>query len=67
MQVITFPESLNGKTGLICSYLGSPDIFRSMRVDTIVNKAKRSKEYTIGLDWTMATEWKKPRYNVFSP
>jgi hypothetical protein len=66
-RVVTFPGSINGETGLTCSYLGSPGEFKDMKIDTIVNKARRSKEYTIGLNWTMASEWKNPRFNVFSP
>jgi hypothetical protein len=66
-RVVTFPESINVETGLTCSYLGSPDEFRSMGIDAIVDKAKRAKEYTVGLNWTVASELKNPRYNLLSP
>lgn len=41
-RVISFPESLNGETGLTCSYLGGPRDFERLTVDAIMIKAKKS-------------------------
>jgi len=40
MRVITFPESLNGETGLICSYLGGPSDFSNLEVSEIIEAAR---------------------------
>ena len=66
-RVITFPESLNGETGLVCSYLGRPDEFRDMTIDQIVTKARSAKHITTGLNWISADVWRNPRYNLLTP
>ncbi len=38
-RVITYPESLNGESGLICSYLGDHKDFSRMTVEEILKKA----------------------------
>lgn len=63
-RVITVPESLNGETGLVCKYLGSPDMFRELSIHQIVELAKRKQHITQGLNWTTASEWRDPRFNL---
>ncbi len=46
MRVITFPDSLNGETGLVCSYLGSVREFSRMKVYEILDCAKACKGLT---------------------
>jgi hypothetical protein len=67
MRVITVPESLNGESGLICSYLGDPKEFTRMSVEDIVKKARGLKHVTTGNAWTVAADWKNPRFNLLSP
>jgi hypothetical protein len=54
MRVITFPESLNGETGLVCSYLGSPAEFRDFEVYEILEQARGSKGVTHGVNFVSA-------------
>jgi len=67
MRVITVPGSLNGESGLICSYLGGPREFTKMSVEDIIKKARGLKHVTTGNAWTVATDWKNPRFNLLSP
>ena len=67
MRVISIPESLNGESGLVCSYLGGPKEFSGMKVEEIIKKAREMKHITTGNAWTVAAEWKNPRFNLLSP
>ena len=67
MRVISLPESLNGESGLVCSYLGGPNEFSGMKVEEIIKKARGMKHITTGNAWTVAAEWKNPRFNLLSP
>lgn len=40
MRVVTFPESLNGETGLICRHLGGPEEFERTSITDIVWRSK---------------------------
>lgn len=40
MRVVTVPNTLNGKTGLICSYLGNRKTFEQLTVSQILEKSK---------------------------
>ena len=51
MRVITFPESINGETGLVCSYLGGANEFSSLKVYEILEKARTSKGITHGVNF----------------
>jgi hypothetical protein len=53
-RVITFPESLNGETGLVCSYLGNPVEFCNLKVYEILEQARRSKGITHGVNFVSA-------------
>jgi DNA primase catalytic subunit len=63
LRVITVPETLNGETGLICSSY-NPSEFRLSSIQEIIEKAKRKKHITTGLNWITATAWKNPRFNL---
>jgi DNA primase catalytic subunit len=54
-RVISMPESLNAKTGLLCSYLGETDEFRYLTIDDILRKARHSKAFITGLNFTKAS------------
>ena len=54
MRVITFPESLNGETGLVCSYLGDPAEFCDLKVYDILDQARASKGITHGVNFVSA-------------
>ena len=54
-RIITFPGSLNGETGLICSYLGGPKEFRSKYASRIVWDSEALK-YFFDLNWTRGSE-----------
>ena len=41
MRVITFPESLNGETGLVCSRARLEDFLRTVPVETLLKVKKR--------------------------
>jgi hypothetical protein len=43
MRVISFPDSLNAETGLICSYLGSREKFESVGLTEILRESRRAK------------------------
>jgi hypothetical protein len=51
LRVITFPESLNGETGLICSYLGGTNEFSGMKVYEILEGANSAKVRTSGINF----------------
>lgn len=51
MRVVTFPESLNGETGLICKYLGGPKEFERTSISDILWRSKASK-YFHNTTWT---------------
>jgi hypothetical protein len=50
MRVVTFPESLNGETGLICKYLGGPKEFEKTSIPDIIWRSKASK-YFYNTSW----------------
>ena len=54
MRVITFPESLNGETGLVCSYLGTPTEFSHLKVCEILEQARISKGIIHGVTFVTA-------------
>ena len=60
---ISFPESLDGETGLKCSYLGSPDEFRDLEVEDIIQKAANVKHTTTTFNRLSTTNWKNTPYN----
>ena len=62
-RVISFPESLNGETGLVCSYLGRTRDFERLTVKAILDKARARKHIVQGLNWIQASEWTNPRFN----
>jgi hypothetical protein len=43
MRVITFPGSLNGRSGLVCSYLGGPAEFERSSIDDIVSESRTQR------------------------
>jgi DNA primase catalytic subunit len=45
MRVVTFPGSLNGKTGLVCSYLGKPTDFESLSISDILFRSRAMKYF----------------------
>ena len=51
LRVITFPESLNGETGLVCSYLGDPSEFSGLKVNEILERAKSAKGRMTGINF----------------
>jgi len=51
LRVITFPESLNGETGLICSYLGGANEFSGLNVYEILESAKAAKGSNSGINF----------------
>jgi hypothetical protein len=54
MRVMSVPESLNGVTGVSCSYLGDNNQFKRLSVDEILRKAKGAKALINGLHWSTA-------------
>jgi len=54
MRVITFPESLNGETGLVCSYLGYPAEFCDLSVSDVLEKARAVKGIIDGINFVTA-------------
>ena len=65
-RVMTVPETLNGKTGLVCNNYSSDEL-RALSIEEIVDNARKRKHIISGNEWTVATEWKNPRYNLLSP
>jgi hypothetical protein len=51
MNLILLPESLNGETGLVCSYLGKPNAFSGLKVYEILEGMKAAKELTSGVNF----------------
>jgi len=51
LRVITFPESLNGETGLVCSYLCGANEFSGLKVYQIIEAAKSAKGFTSGINF----------------
>jgi hypothetical protein len=54
LRVVTFPESLNGRTGLICSYLGGPKDFENTSISDVLWRSKASM-YFYGTGWETMT------------
>lgn len=54
MRVISMPESLNGVTGVSCSYLGDSKQFKRLTVEEIMRKALGAKASISGLNWSSA-------------
>jgi hypothetical protein len=54
MRVITFPESLNGETGLVCSYICGANEFSDLKVYEILEAAKSAKGLTSGINFVSA-------------
>jgi DNA primase catalytic subunit len=54
-RVMSMPESLNAKTGLLGSYLGDSDEFRYLTIDDILRKARHSKASITGVNFTRAS------------
>lgn len=51
MRVVTFPESLNGETGLMCKYLGGPEEFERTSVQDILWRSKATRYfYNMGFE-----------------
>ena len=46
-----FPESTNGETGLVCSYLGGANEFSGLNVYEILEGAKAAKGITQGVNF----------------
>ena len=65
-RVMTIPETLNGATGLVCNSYCSDDL-RELSIHEIVANARKHKHLTTGNAWTVATDWKNPRFNLLSP
>ncbi|MGD0805447.1 MAG: hypothetical protein ABSA11_15415 [Candidatus Bathyarchaeia archaeon] len=59
LRVITFPESLNGETGLVCSHLGGAIEFNSLKVYEILEGAKSAKGLTSGFNFVSADKIRK--------
>ena len=51
MRVITFPESLNASTGLICSCLGSPHEFRDTTISLVLRRSRSARGVVSGASW----------------
>ena len=54
MRVMSVPDSLNGLTGVSCSYLGDSREFKRLSVEEILRKAKGAKAAISGLNWASA-------------
>jgi DNA primase catalytic subunit len=52
MRVITFPESLNGSTGMICSSLSNSAEFSRLGVDEILESARKARGIIQGVNFT---------------
>ena len=40
MRVVTVPNTINGKTGLVCRYLGTPKDLESLTIPEILEMSK---------------------------
>jgi hypothetical protein len=54
LRVITFPESMNGETGLFCSYLGGANEFSGLKIYEILEAVKSAKGHTSGINFVSA-------------
>jgi DNA primase catalytic subunit len=45
MRVVTVPNTINGKTGLICSYLGNTKDFERLIIEQILDKSKSFSKF----------------------
>jgi hypothetical protein len=54
MRVMSVPESLNGLTGVSCSYLGDNRDFKRLSVDEVLRRARGAKALISGLHWSSA-------------
>jgi hypothetical protein len=57
LRVIIFPESLNGETGLVCSYMGGVSEFSGLKVSEIIEGAKSAREFTSRLTLSPRTDY----------
>ena len=54
-RIITFPGSLNGETGLICSYLGKREDFEKISISDVLWDSKAVK-FLYDLNWIKGSE-----------
>jgi hypothetical protein len=53
-RVITVPESLNGETGLICSYLGNLKEFQDTKISDVLEMTGTAKGVVAGMNFVTA-------------
>ena len=51
MRVVTFPESINGETGLLCKSLGGKNDFEAMNVSSMLVESRWAKIYNYPIKW----------------
>lgn len=51
MRVVTFPDSINGETGLLCKSLGGKNDFESLKVSEILSRARWGRLYNYPIRW----------------
>ena len=56
-RVITFPESLNGETGLVCSSLGDPADFGGLEVSEVLEEARGARWLLNGADFVTLNDY----------
>jgi DNA primase catalytic subunit len=45
MRIMTLPNTLNGKTGLVCFEVGSPEDFEALTLETVVQKSEARRYF----------------------
>ncbi|MCX6654938.1 MAG: hypothetical protein NTY03_07425 [Candidatus Bathyarchaeota archaeon] len=51
MRVMTFPDSINGETGLLCKSLGGRGNFESMSISSMLVEARLARIYNYPIRW----------------
>jgi len=45
MRVVTVPNTVNGKTGLVCSFIGDSEDFERLTIPELLDKSKESARF----------------------
>jgi hypothetical protein len=51
MRVVTFPDSINGETGLLCKGLGGISDFEASKISSILLECKWTRIYNYPIKW----------------
>ncbi len=52
MRVVTFPESINGETGLLCKSIGGVADFEALTISNLLLESRWTRIFNYPIKWT---------------